>query len=257
MSVSELAAKRLSAVRGVIELRAGSASAIIDPARGGRLTSLVVSGHEFIADAGQRPAAPDWYGGSFLLAPWAGRVPEGTHGLVLGKVWEVHSAGETAATVRLKVDHPVWAGVMEQRYTLMSERLEVRAVASPTRPTRTLLGMHPWFVREPDGASPVINATFESRVLPSGETAPISEVGEGAIPRDEVYRTATRVPTLTWRNGRRLMVEADVPVWVVYEQDPLGVCIEPWTGSPGDFVGGGGVRSAEHPAELSMGLRWN
>jgi aldose 1-epimerase len=53
-------------------LQSARASALLDAKAGGRLTSLIVEGQEVLAGVPRPPDAPDWYRGSFPLAPWAG-----------------------------------------------------------------------------------------------------------------------------------------------------------------------------------------
>src|SRR5690242_6479545 len=59
-----------------IELAADGARALVDLAHGGRLASLRVRGHELLVSApGPDDASIRW--GSFLMAPWPGRLADG------------------------------------------------------------------------------------------------------------------------------------------------------------------------------------
>lgn len=238
-----------------IELRADSARALIAPDRGGRPASLTIDGREFLADEGPRAGDQDWFGGSFLMAPWAGRTAEGQHGLVYDAAWPVVTATETELLLAVDVRHPVWSGRIEQRFTLHPDRFETAVTATPVAAGRCVLGLHPWFVREDDGSLPEIDAAFASRLTADGLAA-LPDAGLGVFPRDEIYRDADRAPVLRWRDGRSLTVRSEAPVWVVYEQDPLGFCVEPWTGTPGDFDAGRVTASPADPARLSMTLAW-
>src|SRR5487761_2545998 len=60
-----------------IELQAGQAHAVIDPAAGGRLTSLVVAGNELLTGVADSIVPPSMRSGSFPMAPWAGRLRNG------------------------------------------------------------------------------------------------------------------------------------------------------------------------------------
>lgn len=218
--------------------------------------SLEVSGAEFLADEGPRAGEPDWYGGSFLLAPWAGRARPGTHGLVFGESWEVGLEDARTLSLSIEIEHELWSGTVEQRFVLTSRWLEVYACARPIAQLPTSLGFHPWFRRETDGAQPVIRAEFSHRIGAGGVPIEVAVHGEGAAARDEIYLGATASPEVCWRDGRRLVVDSDAPVWVVYEADRLGACVEPWTATPWEFDAGECLAQPDRPAELSMRLRW-
>lgn len=230
---------------------------MIDADRGGRLISLEFFGHQCIADAGARANEPDWYGGSFLLAPWAGQLPFGTHGVVYDKNWQVKEAGPHAVTLTIELNDAYWSGTLEQCFELSPEALSVRAIASPYRPSRTTLGFHPWFRRENDGLSPEIVAEFDHRIGADGSLLRVAEHGVSDYPRDEVYRGVDSAPMLRWRNGHTLKIESAAPVWVIYEADALGVCVEPWTGSAHDYLTAENTYDQKRALELSMTLRWS
>ena len=40
------------------------------------------------------------------------------------------------------------------------------------------------------------------------------------------------VPTVSWEDVLQITIESDAPYWVVYDQDPEGVCIEPQSAPP-------------------------
>jgi len=40
------------------------------------------------------------------------------------------------------------------------------------------------------------------------------------------------VPTVSWEDVLQIKIESDAPYWVVYDQDPEGVCIEPQSAPP-------------------------
>ncbi|MFM2175766.1 MAG: hypothetical protein RLZZ527_842, partial [Actinomycetota bacterium] len=39
-------------------------------------------------------------------------------------------------------------------------------------------------------------------------------------------------PTVYWEDALQIKIESDAPYWVVYDQDPDGVCVEPQTAPP-------------------------
>ena len=59
-----------------LRLRAGGATAVIDPARGGVLSSLNIAGRDvLLAPTDEWQPYPRW--GSFLMAPWVGPLSRG------------------------------------------------------------------------------------------------------------------------------------------------------------------------------------
>jgi aldose 1-epimerase len=60
-----------------VTLRAGRASLVVDPADGGRWTSLVVDGLELLSGTCVPGVAARFSSGCFAMAPWAGRLHEG------------------------------------------------------------------------------------------------------------------------------------------------------------------------------------
>ncbi|HEY1119598.1 MAG TPA: hypothetical protein VGE43_17930, partial [Acidimicrobiales bacterium] len=110
-------------------LEAGDAAVTIDHRNGGRLSSLVIGGHELLIDAMGREDDPTSWG-CFPLAPFAGRIrhgrfsfegravqmptnlpPHAIHGTTHLRPWE--ATGPGALRCELGPDWP-WAGHAEQ-----------------------------------------------------------------------------------------------------------------------------------------------
>src|SRR5438270_9408870 len=67
---------RCEVSRAAIDLRAGTARAIVDPERGGRIAGLGVGGRELVVGPADGPK-PSISWGIFLMAPWPGRLADG------------------------------------------------------------------------------------------------------------------------------------------------------------------------------------
>ena len=99
-------------------LRADTTVLTVSPAEGGRMTSLIVDGHELLVTEGDGPIR--W--GSYPMAPWAGRIrdgrftfrgrahelppnlpPHAIHGTVFERPWTV--TGPDSMTIDLG---PAW-----------------------------------------------------------------------------------------------------------------------------------------------------
>ena len=143
----------------MIELGAGGARASVDPARGGRLASLVAAGRELLLGA---PSPEDrwvrW--GCYLMAPWPGRLRDGVvhwqgrryqlprtygrnaiHGLVFDRAWTVLRAAADEAELAFELGPAGWpfGGTVRQRFRLEDDRLTIDADIIATQPMPTAL----------------------------------------------------------------------------------------------------------------------
>ena len=157
----------------MIELRNGASVAAIDAERGGRLASLVVDGRELIVgppDDADRTIL--W--GSFLMAPWCGRIEGGVlewdgrthqlpvthegnaiHGVLWDRAWTVEAAGDDMAVISARFEPGGWpfAGLARQLFELRDGELVTSAELLAEEPMPAALGWHPWFHRT-DGGPP-------------------------------------------------------------------------------------------------------
>lgn len=257
----------------MIELHDGAARALIRPAFGGRVVSLEFDGQEHLAD-GRRIEADPWRGGSYPLAPWAGTLPresvdiggdrisvprcsDGTlkHGYVHSEAWTAVHVAQTRVEMLCNVDGAgPWNGTCRQTIELAPDRLRVELEYHAVGTTPVALGFHPWFCREDDGSLPRLIFTPERRVVTDGHGHEVEASRAVPVPRDAMYRADGSAPRIEWRDGRRLEVHSDAQVWVVYERDPLGVCVEPWTHTPAEFAAGRALGVDGAPARLTMDL---
>lgn len=220
----------------------GRVQASIDPSRGARLTSLVIDGHELLAD-----------GGSFPMIPWAGRIRHGhlringtTHQLPLSKDGNaIHGLGRNVAWQRLgdgsyqcEIGDP-WptSGIATLHYELLDGGIRTTLSWDDGTELPCSMGLHPWFRRrlEVGGAvdltfTPVQMVERGSDALPTGRLVPPSEG-----PWDDCFRV-DGAPVLTWPDALSLSLSSSSPWWVVYDMPDDTVCVEPQT-APADAFG--------------------
>ncbi|MHB8459122.1 MAG: aldose epimerase family protein [Candidatus Limnocylindrales bacterium] len=250
-----------------IELRApgGDAVAVVDIGAGGRLASLVLGGQERLISS---PAPDDrsvrW--GSFLMAPWVGRMAEARlawdgrihrlpadhgrhalHGLVLGRPWSVTEARDDRVDLDIALGPLGWpfGGRARQSIRLAAGHLtmiaELRAdgVAMPAA-----LGWHPWFRRPATGDIAVTVAASEALeltpdLIPTGRRLSVDadsdlRAGPALADRrlDTVYVDVASPALLAWPD-LTLTMEFMPPVSTVVVYTPrAAVCVEPMTGWP-------------------------
>ncbi|HYY44547.1 MAG TPA: hypothetical protein VE975_05085 [Actinomycetota bacterium] len=249
-----------------ILLEAGDAAAAIEPALGGRISSLVVAGGERLvgppADR-QELIGTSW--GLFPMAPWPGRLEHGRfafrnevysvrrnhgrhsiHGVVFDAAWEVAAATATTCALRCPLG-PRWplGGEAVQRIEIDEEgislRLDVTAIEAPMP---AACGWHPWFARPPQSDLEVcVRSTrvlvLDRDLIPTGEVREANEdedltgcpaLGDRRL--DTVYANAASPVTVRWPD-LELVMSLDHPLQTVVVFTPAGAaCVEPQSAWP-------------------------
>jgi galactose mutarotase-like enzyme len=277
----------------VIQLRAGSSSATIDPERGARLAGLAVGGRELIVCA---PDADDrtFLWGSFLMAPWCGRIAgaafewrgrphrlnasldgNAIHGTVWDQAWTVESATAREAVLTARLEPGGWpfAGSVRQRYVLGDAELVTSAEILADQPMPAALGWHPWFVRSGgDARLTVLSAhTLETEaMIPTGRRLPVDGTTDlrhgteiGARLLDHCY-TEARSPALVEWPDLRLEIAFDAPLGcVVVHSRATSFCVEPQTAWPNPIaleaagVSGTGLATLDAGDRLAASMTWS
>jgi aldose 1-epimerase len=249
----------------LLELRAGGASALIDPARGGRLASLSIGGRELLLRApNPDDASIRW--GCFLMAPWPGRLADGRfrwgggdvqlprthgrhaiHGLGWAQPWRVRERSTTEAALALDLRAAGWppGGVARERFTLEPGSLrleaEIEADAAAPEPAPAALGWHPWFLRR-GGVHLRLRAESVlevDRMIPTGRTRPIRgtldlstgpELGRRRL--DTAFAGVRSPIVIQWPDLElRMSFGAEITAAVVYTPREV-FCLEPQTAPP-------------------------
>jgi aldose 1-epimerase len=263
----------------VVVLRWDDAILAVDPVMGGRLASLVVGGHELLVTEGDGPI----YWGCYPMVPFAGRVrdgrfrfagrrhqlpltmpPNAIHGTVLDRPWHVMTRSDQH--VELVTDlGPDWPfqGEVVQTVALVAGGLEASLELRAAEPMPVVLGWHPWFRRTIDGTPAALD--FEARSqylrgqdgLPTGATVPPTP-----RPWDDAFTDLVIPPRLTWPGIARLELRSDAPFWVVFDERPDAICVEPQTGPPDAFNLAAAigvdppVAAPDRPISIAMAWRW-
>lgn len=263
----------------VVVLRWDDAILAVDPVMGGRLASLVVGGHELLVTEGDGPI----YWGCYPMVPFAGRVrdgrfrfagrrhqlpltmpPNAIHGTVLDRPWHVMTRSDQH--VELVTDlGPDWPfkGEVVQTVALVTGGLEASLELRAAEPMPVVLGWHPWFRRTIDGTAAALD--FEARSqylrgqdgLPTGATVPPTP-----RPWDDAFTDLVIPPRLTWPGIARLELRSDAPFWVVFDERPDAICVEPQTGPPDAFNLAAAigvdppVAAPDRPISIAMAWRW-
>jgi galactose mutarotase-like enzyme len=265
----------------VLTLSAGTATVRVDRARGGRLASLVVHGHELLVQppAG-RPADPLLWG-CYPMVPFAGRIRGGRfrwggtlheltpnhgghamHGTLFDERWLIEQADDDYLRLRGRLD-PRWPfpGTAVQELALGPDRLDLRMeVHASGPPFPATAGWHPWFRRRlATGGGAILDLSAGrwyprgSDGLPLGHVEPPPAVG----PFDDCFTAITWPATLTWPGALEVTMTSTCDHVVLYDQPAHAICVEPQSGPP-DAVNLGLARVVRRhdPLVIEAALRW-
>lgn len=229
-----------------------TASVTIDHEHGGRLSSLIVGGHELLVGPGADvDAATGW--GCYPMIPYAGRIrqgrfdfdgrrhdvpvtmpPHAIHGTTHLRPWT--STGPGQLRTDLGPDWP-WAGHAEQHVELGADRLDllirVHADAENTEAMPVTAGWHPWFRRSLGGADVEITVPAEAMWRRDAEGIPDGTlVDPPAGPWDDCFTALIGPVELHWPGVLHLWIESDCEHVVVYDEQAGAVCVEPQSAPP-------------------------
>jgi aldose 1-epimerase len=280
---------------GRIRLAAGAASVSIDVDAGGRLASLVIGGRErLLAGSGEDDRSIRW--GSFLMAPWVGRMSDATldwegrrhrfranegphslHGLLFDRAWSVVDRDSTGARLEIDLGAAGWpfGGTVRQAVRLHPDRIELAAaIQAHAAAMPAAMGWHPWFVRaerEDVALCVVADEVLETRpdLIPTGRRLPVGDETDlrggpvlGARRLDHAYVDVHSPAVVAWPD-LVLTIAFAPPVQSVVVYTPQGsVCVEPQTSWPdaatlcGRGVRGTGLVRLEPGETLSASTTW-
>ncbi|HEX5823937.1 MAG TPA: hypothetical protein VFY18_05685 [Candidatus Limnocylindrales bacterium] len=260
-------------------LDVGRARMVVDLAQGGRIASLIVDGHELLVTSGFGPFG--W--GSFPMAPFAGRLrdarltfagrtwelpanepPHALHGFVAEQPWQAIEGDASAIFCELAPPWP-FRGRVRQRFALTADRLDIEMALETDEPQPAAIGLHPWFRRRlsgPDGGEEGdgeieigIEPEAMYRLGPDG--IPTGELVEpDPRPWDDCFVGLARPPVVRWPGLLRLTIESTADHWVVFDEHPAGICVEPQTGPPNGPNLEPLVVQPGDPLRVAMTLRW-
>jgi aldose 1-epimerase len=219
----------------------------IDLDGGGRISSLKWRELEFALPFRGGVHTHGWY----PMAPWAGRIKDGLitsptlgefqlptvldppnalHGFGLTSSWQEIGPGRSL----LHLPKPYGGATVEQTIEVLDDAIRWSLEYDANGCDLPVwLGMHPWFTRDLGvGGSAELEfkaAKMLKRVdsLPTGELiAPTPE------PWDDAFTEIQGTPAVVYEDIVRIDIESDAPWWVVYTEDPEGLCVEPQTAPP-------------------------
>jgi galactose mutarotase-like enzyme len=244
-------------VPDLVELTAPGMSLSLDLAAGGRATSWLIDGCEVLGASSCQPVE----NGMYPMAPWAGRVRDNTlrhgggayplppshgewalHGTVLAAPsqmlsWISRDEGAEATTVTgLGPDWP-WAGRLTSTWRVNADgvttvlTLETEGEAFPG-----VVGWHPWFKRRlGDGPAAhwhLPDPRLAERVEGFRLSGRLTPVDLSSRTFDDAFLVEARAASIEWPGQLRIDLSSSHPWFVVFDELPDFICIEPQSGPP-------------------------
>jgi aldose 1-epimerase len=156
--------------------------------------------------------------------------PYAIHGFAFTSNWEETGRGRA----RLHLPAPYSGAVVTQHIEVLDDAVRwILEYEANGCDLPAWLGFHPWFPRELErgGAAELDfnpGKMFERKDgLPTGKL-----IAPPPQPWDDCFTEVKGVPSITWEGAARVDIESDVNYWVVYTEDPDGICVEPETAPP-------------------------
>lgn len=234
-----------------LTLETADARLVVDPDAGGRAASFVVDGLELLARGG--PDSVQW--GWYPMAPWPGRLRGNAfrhagsahrfapwfdgwaiHGTVYDAVWRVEDRTSSAVVLGTALGPPwPWPGRVRLTWALEPGRLRTElTVETDGADFPAEVGWHPWFRRRlARGGPAVLDLPAAAMVergadhLPTGRLVPVPPG-----PYDDAFEVPDGRAGLTWPGALALTCTTDCRWFVVYDEPPETVCLEPQTAPP-------------------------
>jgi len=243
-------------------LRAGDAEVTIDHEHGGRLSSVVVGGHELLRSRSAADADPTSWG-CFPMVPWAGRIrhgrfgfqgrdvalpidmpPHAIHGTVKARAWERTGPGELRCD--LGPDWP-WPGSVEQRIELTATSLTaVLQVEAHDGPMPVTVGWHPWLRRTVGAVDAQLELPAERMWRRDADGIPDGTlVDPPPGPWDDCFTALVGPVVVRWPGVLALVVESDCEHVTVFTEPDDALCVEPQSAPPD-------AHSSEHDLAVVM-----
>lgn len=259
----------------VIELEAGDAQVEVLPHAGGRVGRLRVGDLDLLRSD---PAPTTLLWGCYPMVPWAGRVrhgefsfddatyrlpldapPHAIHGTGHLAAWEVVDAGRDHCELRCTLDWP-FGGTAHQHVVLRPDGLTLLLSVLAAERMPAVVGWHPCF-HPPQSA----DLRFGRMYRRDGEGIAVADlVPPPPHPWDDCFVEPLGPPTLTFarpggRPDERLVVvlDSDCDHWVVFDELPDAVCVEPQSAPPDAFnLGTAHVLEPGDLLQRRFDLRW-
>lgn len=190
--------------------------------------------------------------GWFAMVPWAGRINTGLVKNIEGVEFNLpthwdpphaeHGFGFVAAWVstgpnssRFQMPTPYAPAYAEQIIELLDDTMTWTLNYFANGCTLPAwVGFHPWLPKKiNDGDECTLLFEAEKMLLRGDDGLPTGDIVDvSPQPWDDAFTGVTNPPVIQWGRDAKLTIAASVPWWVIYNEDPLAICVEPQTAPP-------------------------
>lgn len=262
-----------------MDIRFGDQQLIFDTALGGRATSWNYQGLELLGAAGEDLVEFGFY----PMLPWAGRLAENCirvngelieqeinfqgwaiHGLSFNEPltsWHV-DVGEDSTTFVAVQEISTWIEDLEVTFTWtikehsLDTTIEVKPISEVA--TRVVMGWHPWFRKTLGSGSPAELQIDEAKLLTKAGSLPTGALIDFDVilgPFDDALIVPSKTVVIEWPRALQLRITNSHEWFVIYDGNPILICVEPQTGAPnalnGAFSDSVLVCSQSEPARMT------
>jgi aldose 1-epimerase len=148
---------------------------------------------------------------------------------------------------------------VRQELVLHDGGLDARLVLTAGDEQPVTLGLHPWFARRLARGGQLQLDVRPLRQYQRDETGLPTGALTDPLPRpwDDCFAGLAAPPRLVWPGALELELDSGTDHWVVFDERPDVVCVEPQTGPPDAVrLGRADVVRAGDELALGLGLRW-
>jgi galactose mutarotase-like enzyme len=155
--------------------------------------------------------------------------PHAIHGTTYEASWTVEEVTSTSLVLSCPIGSP-WPFKGNIRHEISIDHdtigLTLELHAADTMPAQ--VGWHPWFVRPAH-----VEHSFRAMYVRGRDGIPTGEIVEPTRgPHDDCFVDALTTPRVTYDDGLSIELRSDCSHWVVYDEQPHGLCVEPQSGPP-------------------------
>lgn len=270
-----------------MEITLGPQSLVWDPELGGRLISWRVDDLELLARHGDHPVEF----GMYPMAPWAGRVkdnrisvqelhrmgisrdedmplpvnygPWALHGTCFAEPVDSMTTKENSVISRQFIPQWPWRVELINTWRITDDGFDVTMTVCSDEATPVILGWHPWFRRNLAGGSARWTSRGASMSVRAGAFPTDTWVSRADAPGpfDDAFRCPDQSVEIDWPGVLSLSIRSSEPWFVIFDELPDAICVEPQTQIPNAWnypvAGEPAVAGPESDVTLITQWRWS
>jgi aldose 1-epimerase len=156
--------------------------------------------------------------------------PNALHGFGLTSSWQEIGPGRSL----LHLPKPYGGATVEQTIEVLDDAIRWSLEYDANGCDLPVwMGMHPWFARDLGVGGSAELEFSATKMLKRVDALPTGEIiSPTPEPWDDAFTDVRGTPAVVYEDVVRIDIESDAPWWVVYTEDPEGICVEPQTAPP-------------------------